>query len=143
MYIEKAGSGKVGHWRAKLLEYDFTIVHIPGKENLVADYLSRCLLTMVKPSSSTATTVTVEPVVDQGGHLPMRNGIPVNLGNRLIRKHRLNAVPSAENVTPVENNEVHDEDDEEETPAPAEDDLMAQMLGTSRPTARLTDGQLN
>ncbi|CAH8842890.1 unnamed protein product [Trichobilharzia szidati] len=33
--------GKLSRWMLRLQEYDFTIGHIPGKENVIADYLSR------------------------------------------------------------------------------------------------------
>ena len=33
--------GKIARWQTILSEYDFSISHIPGKDNIVADYLSR------------------------------------------------------------------------------------------------------
>lgn len=47
VYIDKATSGKVQRWRSKLLEFDFTIVHIPGRSNVVPDYISRFILALV------------------------------------------------------------------------------------------------
>ncbi|GKT36803.1 Transposon Tf2-8 polyprotein, partial [Aduncisulcus paluster] len=40
-FILKTTSPKIMRWRMELAEYQFTITHIPGKENVVADYLSR------------------------------------------------------------------------------------------------------
>ena len=34
-------NGETGDWSARLLHYDFTVVHKPGKSNAVADALSR------------------------------------------------------------------------------------------------------
>ena len=40
-WIEASESPIVVRWRALLQSYDFMIVHIPGKDNKVADYMSR------------------------------------------------------------------------------------------------------
>ena len=42
VYIDKAVSAKVVRWRMALQEYEYTIHHIAGKCNVVADALSRC-----------------------------------------------------------------------------------------------------
>jgi hypothetical protein len=39
-------SGRVGRWRLELQEYDFLIQHLPGRDNVVADALSRCLVAL-------------------------------------------------------------------------------------------------
>ena len=44
-YMALSETPKVVRWRLRLLEYDFTVRHIAGTENVVADALSRCLLT--------------------------------------------------------------------------------------------------
>jgi transposase InsO family protein len=41
-YLDRATSPKLIRWRLRLQDYDFTVVHIPGKQNVVADALSRC-----------------------------------------------------------------------------------------------------
>ena len=38
-------SAKVNRWKLHLSEYDFDIEHIAGADNVVADALSRCLVT--------------------------------------------------------------------------------------------------
>eukprot|EP00762_Andalucia_godoyi_P008723 ANDGO_04722.mRNA.1 Retrovirus-related Pol polyprotein from transposon 17.6 len=43
LYLEKSVVPKLIRWRLRLQEYDFTITHIPGSSNVVADALSRCL----------------------------------------------------------------------------------------------------
>ena len=40
-YIRDSGSPKVIRWKLELQEHDFIVVHVPGKDNEVADYLSR------------------------------------------------------------------------------------------------------
>jgi len=37
-------SSRVAHWKLRLSEYDYEIKHHPGKQNIVADTLSRCSL---------------------------------------------------------------------------------------------------
>jgi hypothetical protein len=41
LYLDKSMSPKVLRWRQRLLEYSFTLEHIPGSDNTVADALSR------------------------------------------------------------------------------------------------------
>lgn len=42
-YMNKSQVPKVVRWRLALMEYDFVVRHIPGRENTVADALSRVL----------------------------------------------------------------------------------------------------
>ncbi len=42
MFLYKARAPKVVRWRLGLQEFDFTVEHIPGADNCVADAMSRC-----------------------------------------------------------------------------------------------------
>ena len=42
--------GKLGRWALRLAEYDFSIKHIPGRENIDADCLSRAFVAAVAPT---------------------------------------------------------------------------------------------
>ena len=44
VYIDKVSNGKIVMWKYTLQEYDFIILHIPVKNNEIADALSRCLV---------------------------------------------------------------------------------------------------
>jgi hypothetical protein len=44
VYIDTALSPKIIRWRLRLQEYNFQVVHIPGKQNVVADALFRCFV---------------------------------------------------------------------------------------------------
>ena len=43
-YLNFAGSAKVYRWKLAVQGYDFDVEHVPGKENIVADVLSRLCL---------------------------------------------------------------------------------------------------
>ena len=42
VYIYKSQVPKLLRWKLRMQEFDFTIQHVPGKDNVIADYLSRC-----------------------------------------------------------------------------------------------------
>jgi len=42
-YLQNSSTPKLVRWRLRLSEFQFTLRHIPGVENVVADGLSRCL----------------------------------------------------------------------------------------------------
>ena len=44
IYFYKSTTPKVVRWRLTLMEYDFDVVHILGKDNTLADALSRVLV---------------------------------------------------------------------------------------------------
>jgi len=52
-FIHDASAPKVIRWRCRLQEYDFTIEHLPGEENIIADLLSRSkwVMSAALPSS--------------------------------------------------------------------------------------------
>ena len=41
LWLDQASAPKVIRWRLRLQEFDFHLVHIPGRNNTIADYLSR------------------------------------------------------------------------------------------------------
>jgi hypothetical protein len=43
IYLQNSIVPKVIRWRLRLMEFSFTVYHIPGKENVIADVLSRHL----------------------------------------------------------------------------------------------------
>lgn len=63
----------VRSWLDVLLEYDFTIVHIPGERNVIPDFLSRYLYTFLdtrplpSPAPDPASLITV-PTVAKASH---------------------------------------------------------------------------
>ncbi len=48
LWLDQASAPKVIRWRLRLQEYDFNIVHIPGKTNFIADYLSRIQINTIQ-----------------------------------------------------------------------------------------------
>jgi transposase InsO family protein len=44
VYMEESVTPKVIRWRLRLQEYDYQIIHIAGRDNVIADALSRCYL---------------------------------------------------------------------------------------------------
>ena len=50
VYINDAGASKVKRWKLLIQDYNFDIIHVPGKDNIIADLLSRlCLLYELTP----------------------------------------------------------------------------------------------
>ena len=44
LYLDSESSAKVVRWRLAVQDYDFTLGHIAGEQNIVADQLSRLAL---------------------------------------------------------------------------------------------------
>ena len=42
IYVLRSETGRIGRWRLFLQDFDFTVHHIPGVSNIIADSLSRC-----------------------------------------------------------------------------------------------------
>jgi len=61
-YINAGSSQKVRRWGIAMQEYDFTIEHVPGKDNFVADSLSR-LVANNSPVKPTPPTLALIPEV--------------------------------------------------------------------------------
>lgn len=61
LYLERATAPKLVRWRLRLQEYNFTVRHVPGKHNCVADALSRCLFIDVASEPSQPSLASVLP----------------------------------------------------------------------------------
>lgn len=60
VYLYRASAPKLIRWRLRLQEFDYTVVHIPGTDNVVADALSRCfVLTATEGLISAAHNSTI------------------------------------------------------------------------------------
>ena len=63
-FVSTSGSAKVLRWKLAIQEYDFDIYHIPGKDNMVADQLSR-LLPMEDQEEELLFAMTQLPIPDE------------------------------------------------------------------------------
>lgn len=59
LYKKKNPASKLTNIRLDLEEYDFIITHVPGKDNVVADALSRITLKEIKETFSTEDELTI------------------------------------------------------------------------------------
>ena len=62
-WIESSQSPIVVRWRTLLQSYDFLVRHIPGKENKVADWMSRMYRLQDPPEQPPATTPATSPTI--------------------------------------------------------------------------------
>ena len=44
LWLNYQSAPKLIRWRLRIQEFDYTLIHIPGKTNIIADTLSRCML---------------------------------------------------------------------------------------------------
>ena len=51
IYLQQSTIPKLVRWKLRLLEFDFIVKHIPGRENEVADSLSRMTMMLIAPES--------------------------------------------------------------------------------------------
>ena len=69
-YLNFAGSAKVYRWKLSVQGFDFDIEHIAGKDNIVADMMSRlCPMLGVTPDKVNATFQGFEDYLDQKGRV--------------------------------------------------------------------------
>lgn len=60
LHNQRSGNGKICRWQLRLQQYDYTIVHRPGKYNIVADCLSRAVPENDEISNITITSDSVD-----------------------------------------------------------------------------------
>jgi hypothetical protein len=63
LYLERATAPKIVRWRLRLQEFNFQLVHIAGKSNVVADALSRCFSVAGAPACDSALPAEVPTVL--------------------------------------------------------------------------------
>lgn len=68
IYLNTEGSKKVIRWKHDIMEYNFDVEHIPGRNNEVADAFSRLCALVGK---TTTLTSNGDLAVDPEGMLPM------------------------------------------------------------------------
>lgn len=58
LYLQSSSIPKLVRWRLRLGEFDFQVLHIPGRENIIADTLSRLNTLVVLDSDTTSITTS-------------------------------------------------------------------------------------
>jgi hypothetical protein len=82
VYLSTSVVPKVIRWRLRLLEYRFTVVHIPGVSNVVADTISRSFAVDLGAEVQSQSHVVAAPVTEKDQQLLIRS-----MHNELVGHH--------------------------------------------------------
>jgi hypothetical protein len=85
MYLEKSVVPKLVRWRLRLLEFNYSVIHIPGSSNVVADQLSR--LNLLSSSLDIIQRVQVYRLVIIEGTQVSTSDIISNFHNEVVGHH--------------------------------------------------------
>ena len=69
VYLSTSIVPKVIRWRLRLLEYRFTVVHIPGVSNVVADTISRSFAVDLGAEVQSQSHAVAAPVTEKDQQL--------------------------------------------------------------------------
>ncbi|GKT31850.1 hypothetical protein ADUPG1_002115, partial [Aduncisulcus paluster] len=85
-FMLKSESAKVQRWRMAVMEFDFVIHHIKGKDNTVADTLSRCYVKSLSTKSLVEIAKTAQEALtdEEKSHLKEKDGFWVDKLDRVV-----------------------------------------------------------
>ncbi|GKT32048.1 hypothetical protein ADUPG1_002182, partial [Aduncisulcus paluster] len=85
-FMLKSESAKVQRWRMAVMEFDFVIHHIKGKDNTVADTLSRCYVKSLSTKSLVEIAKTAQEALtdEEKSHLKEKDGFWVDKLERVV-----------------------------------------------------------
>jgi len=72
-------TGRLARWQAILSCYDFEVKYMPGKKNVIADTLSRCLWSYTTPSAALTALQQMEETKVWKGDPDAKNTAPANM----------------------------------------------------------------